>query len=403
VTVSLRYALYYAPAPGNVWAQFGADWLARADARLDHPRRYGFHATLKAPFRLKPAASLAQLLDALEQFTRAQSVLRVPRLCVARLDDFLALVPPVHEPRLDALAAQCVKRFDRFRAPLNAAELDRRRREPLTQRQEALLARWGYPQVLDEFRFHLSLTGPLQGGKPPALPPLPDAPLVIDAVTVFEDPGPPAPLRAVHRAPFGCRGRLVLVVGPSGSGKDAVIGWARERAGGDIRFARRTITRAVQPGGEPHHAVDALEFDAMLARGAFALHWRANGTRYGVGREIDGWLEEGRTVVVNGSREDLPRAAALYPQIEVVHVCASEEVLRARLAARAREDGEAIEARLARRPAVSGPVLQIENNSALPAAGARLLRFLESGGETGEAANGERPGIERRDIREANA
>jgi hypothetical protein len=128
VTVSLRYALYYAPAPGSVWAQFGADWLARADARLDHPRRYGFHATLKAPFRLKPAASLAQLLDALEQFTRAQSVLRVPRMCVARLDDFLALVPLVHEPRLDALAAQCVKRFDRFRAPLNAAELDRRRR-----------------------------------------------------------------------------------------------------------------------------------------------------------------------------------------------------------------------------------------------------------------------------------
>jgi phosphonate metabolism protein PhnN/1,5-bisphosphokinase (PRPP-forming) len=403
VTVSLRYALYYAPAPRSAWARFGEDWLARTDARLDHPRRYGFHATLKAPFRLKPETSLAQLIDELERFMRTQPALSVARMRIARLHDFLALVPLAHEPRLDALAAQCVKRFDRFRAPLSAVELDRRRREPLTQRQEALLARWGYPHVLDEFRFHLSLTGPLRGAEPPPVPPLPEAPLAIDAVTVFEDPGPPARLRAVHRACCGRRGRLVLVVGASGSGKDALIGWARERAHAQVKFARRTITRAEQPGGEPHHAVSESEFDAMLARGAFALHWRANGNRYGIGREVDAWLEEGRTVVVNGSREDLPRAAALYPQLEVVHVTAPEELLRARLQARAREDVEAITARLARRPPVPSAALEIDNGAELTAAGARLLRFLDIGGEGQDTAAGDLRGDQRRDIREANA
>jgi ribose 1,5-bisphosphokinase len=403
VTVSLRYALYFAPAPGSAWARFGEQWLAQPDARLEHPRRYGFHATLKAPFRPRPGAGLALLIDELERFARSQCAFRVPRLRVALLEDFLALVPQAPDPRLDALAAECVKRFDRMRAPLNTVELDRRRRDPLTQRQEALLARWGYPHVLDEFRFHLSLTGPLRGAAPPPAPPLPGDPLVIDAVTVFEDPGEPARLRPVHRACFGRRGRLVVVVGASGSGKDAVIGWARGHAGPHVRFARRTITRAVQADGEPHQAVDDRAFDALLAQGAFALHWRANGHRYGIGREIDGWLDEDSTVVVNGSREDLARTAALYPQTEVVHVTAPEDVLRARLAARAREDADAIEARLARRPPVAAPALEIENDAGLPAAGAALLRFLEAGGGQLHRAGVEPRDGESRDMRQGNA
>lgn len=403
MTVSLRYALYYAPAPGSAWARFGEEWLARPDARLEHPRRYGFHATLKAPFRLRPGAILSQLIEELERFARAQGAFHVARMRVALLDDFLALVPQAPDPRLDRLAAECVKRFDRLRAPLNAMELDRRRRQPLTQRQEALLARWGYPHVLDEFCFHLSLTGPLRGAEPPRAPPLPDEPLCIDAVTVFEDPGAPARLRPVHRAGFGRRGRLVLVVGASGSGKDAVIGWARERAAEHVRFARRTITRAAQPGGEPHQAVDDDEFDAMLARGAFALDWRANGHRYGIGREIDAWLDEGWTVVVNGSREHLPRAAALYPQVEVVHVVAPDELRRTRLHARAREDAGAIEARLMRQPQVTAPALEIENGGELPAAGAALLCFLVPGGEPRERAAGELRGDDRHRCQAANA
>jgi ribose 1,5-bisphosphokinase len=378
VTVSLRYALYYAPAPGSAWARFGDEWLARSDARLDQPRRYGFHATLKAPFRLRREATLAQLIEQLERFTRTQRVFRVPRLRVALLDDFLALVPHDAEPQLEALAAGCVKTFDRMRAPLNALELDRRRREPLTQRQEGLLARWGYPYVLDEFRFHMSLTGPLRGAQPPPAPTLPEEPLRIDAVTVFEDPGAPARLRPVHRAEFGLRGRLVIVVGASGSGKDSVIAWAREHAPAHVRFARRAITRPAHAGGEPHLAVDDREFDGMLARGAFALHWRANGHRYGIGREIDDWLDEGCTVVVNGSREHLPHAVSRYPRTEVVHVVAPEALRRARLEARGREDARAIEARLERRPRVTAAALEIENSGELPAAGAALLRHLVS-------------------------
>ena len=379
MTVCLRYALYFAPAPGTAWATFGEEWLSRADPLLAHPRRYGFHATLKAPFRMQGGTDLEQLVEELDRFTRTQLAFSVPRLRVACLDDFLALVPTAHEPRLDALAAQCVKRFDRWRAPLNAIELDRRRREPLTQRQEALLARWGYPHVLDEYRFHLSLTGTLRGAEPPAVPQLPEDSLRIDAVTVFEEPAPQAPLRALHRSPFARRGRLVYVVGASGSGKDSVMGWARERLPAEVVFARRTITRPPQTGGEQHFAVSDAGFHAMLERGEFAMHWRANGHRYGIGREIEAWLDEGRTVVVNGSREHLPRAAAAYPQLEVVHVIAPEDELRARLEARAREESDAIEARLARRPTVPAPALEIANAGAIERAGEPLLRFLAPG------------------------
>ncbi len=117
MTVCLRYALYYAPAPGSAWARFGGAWLAPAHPLLNHPRRYGFHATLKAPFRLHSDASIEQLVEELDAFARAQAAFSVPQMQLAHLDDFLALVPASPEPRLDALAAHCVKRFDRWRAP----------------------------------------------------------------------------------------------------------------------------------------------------------------------------------------------------------------------------------------------------------------------------------------------
>lgn len=377
--MNTRYALYYMPAPRSAWARFGADWLARPDSRLEHPRRYGFHATLKAPFRLRPYADLQDLIGRLDVFAAAQRAFTVPRLVVARLEDFVALVPATPEPRLDTLAAACVRHFDGFRAPLDAPELERRRREPLTQRQEALLARWGYPHVLEEYRFHLSLTGPLRGAPEPATPLLPNEPLCVDGVSLCEEPAPGAMFRALHRAQFARAGRLVCIVGASGSGKDALIAWVRDRHPPGVAFARRRITRPVQEGGEQHVALEDAAFDAALARGELALHWRANGHRYGIGNEIDEWLAQGLTIVVNGSREHLPQAIQAYPHIEVVHVTAPEEMLRARLAARSREDGGAIQARLARRPQVAAPALEIANAGALDAAGEQLLRFLAPG------------------------
>jgi ribose 1,5-bisphosphokinase len=373
-----RYALYYLPAPQSAWARFGADWLARPDPRLDHPRRYGFHATLKAPFRLRASTGPDELADALRAFARTQRAFSVQRLRISRLDDFLALEPERHDPRLDALAAECVKRFDPWRAPLNAAELDRRRCEALTPRQEAMLARWGYPHVLEEYRFHLSLTGPLRGAGEPPAPPLPEEPLCIDAVSLCEEPAPDAAFRVVHRASFPRAGRLVCVVGASGSGKDALIGWVRERHPPGVAFAQRRITRPAVASGEQHVALGEEDFDAHLAREEFALHWRAHGHRYGISREIDDWLDQGLTVVVNGSREHLPRALETYPQLEVVNVTAPEEMLRERLAARAREDAGAIEARLARRPAPVPVALEISNAGAIETAGERLLRFLSA-------------------------
>lgn len=177
------------------------------------------------------------------------------------------------------------------------------------------------------------------------------------------------------------QGRLFYIVGPSGSGKDSLIDFARTRVPPRVRFAKRTITRPDSPGGEAHVAVTPEEFDALLASGAFAMHWRANGHAYGIGREIGDWLVEGRTVVVNGSRAHLPEALRGFPDMTVVSVTASPGTLRERLAVRAREDAQAIEARLARAVAFKLPpgiaAYEIFNDSEIAHAGHRLLELLD--------------------------
>ena len=311
--VTARYALYLAPAPGSVWARFGSQWLAGEAEFLEQPRRYGFHATLKAPFRLAPGASLARLLAELERFCAARRAFVLPRLRAKRIADFLALVPDSPDARVDRLAADCVVHFERYRAPLEEMELVRRRRTPLTARQGALLERWGYPYVLEEFRCHFSLTGPLRGAAPQP-PPLPDEAMPVDAVSVFEEPAPGAAFRLAYRAPLCASGRLIYLAGPSGAGKDSLLAWLGQRAPDDVVVARRTITRPAALAGEQHAAVTPAQFDAMLERGAFALHWRSNGHAYGIGREILEALARGKTVLVNGSREFLPHARAVFPR-----------------------------------------------------------------------------------------
>lgn len=177
-------------------------------------------------------------------------------------------------------------------------------------------------------------------------------------------------------------GRLVYIVGPSGSGKDSVIAYARAHlpAQANVVFARRTVTRPAAAGGEGHHPVTAAEFDALRRSGAFAMHWRANGHCYGIGRELLDWLDAGRTVVVSGSRAHLPCTRADFPAIEVVHVWASPPLLRERLLARGREDAAGVERRLERGARFALPeaatALRIANDGALERAGEQLLRFL---------------------------
>ena len=170
-----RFAIYYVPPKGAL-AAFGSNWLGwdveegtpscqpdvpgLRDITMT-PRKYGFHGTLKPPFRLKDSMTELDLRGAIE--TLAGSL--KPALCegleLKALGHFLALTPYGETDGLQRVAAACVADLDALRAAPNAAELARRRAAGLSPRQEALLMEWGYPYVMEEFRFHLTLSGRL--------------------------------------------------------------------------------------------------------------------------------------------------------------------------------------------------------------------------------------------------
>lgn len=172
-----RYAVYYTPAPESALATFGAAWLgwdsatgqvvAHPDMGVDvaavteTPRKYGFHGTMKPPFRLASGQSVDALDAALAALCADAAPVTLSGLKCAALGRFLALVPDGDTHALDALAAQVVRDLDRFRAPLTEDDLARRRQRRLTAAQEAMLTRWGYPHVMEQFRFHMTLTGRL--------------------------------------------------------------------------------------------------------------------------------------------------------------------------------------------------------------------------------------------------
>ena len=176
-------------------------------------------------------------------------------------------------------------------------------------------------------------------------------------------------------------GRLVLVVGPSGAGKDSLINSAREtfRQDGGVVFARRIVTRTADPDLEDHDTIDEAGFAALLAEGGFALSWRAHGLAYGLPGLIDAAIVEGRTVVANVSRAAIPEARQKYADLRVVHVTASPERLRERLTARGRESAADVEKRIARAAeiAVEGPdVVTIDNSGRIEDARAAFLAAI---------------------------
>jgi ribose 1,5-bisphosphokinase len=187
-------------------------------------------------------------------------------------------------------------------------------------------------------------------------------------------------LNAVELAPRPMRARLIYVVGPSGAGKDTLLGFARERlAGSWVMFAHRYITRAPDAGAENHIALTPEEFARRAQQGLFALEWQSHQMRYGVGIEIDAWLAAGCTVVVNGSRAYLSEARERYPSLQPVLVDAAPEVRAMRLSSRGRETAEQVRARLVRQPSFdfpSGDVIRIENSGLLADAGAALIDVL---------------------------
>lgn len=174
-----RFAVYYVPPRDSDLARFGAAWLGwdidgaepvdqpdipGLEPITRQPRRYGFHGTLRAPFRLAEGVSAAAVAAKLDELTEVCAPAQGGGLELARIGGFLALVPVSGGSGPDGIgriAAACLRATDPLRAPPGAQELARRRRARLSPRQEALLQRWGYPYVLDQFRFHLTLTGPL--------------------------------------------------------------------------------------------------------------------------------------------------------------------------------------------------------------------------------------------------
>ncbi len=177
-------------------------------------------------------------------------------------------------------------------------------------------------------------------------------------------------------------GRLVLVTGPSGVGKDSLLDGARAVLAGrqDYVFPRRYVTRAAGLGGEDYVAVSEAEFAAMAARGDFALHWPAHGLHYGIPVSIDADLAAGRQVVVNVSRAVIDQARAKYPNLLVLAINASTDVLRARLQQRGRETAAEIEERLQRAAAyrLQGPdVVTLNNDGPLAEGIAAVVALLE--------------------------
>jgi putative phosphonate metabolism protein len=224
-----RYAIYFAPAHGSPWWAFGAHWLGR-DERDDtalvqpalaqmapdelqeitaQPRRYGFHATLKAPFTLSGGHTQDDLATRMQALAARLKPVALGSMQAAMLGDFVALVPASVPDALVALAAACVTDLDDLRAPLSAADLLRRRVEHLNAREQALLQLYGYPHVLERFRFHHTLSGPvalpvaqrlLQAAAAPVAQLNATAPLVLDRLCLFVEAAPGQPFRRIADA-----------------------------------------------------------------------------------------------------------------------------------------------------------------------------------------------------------
>ena len=178
------------------------------------------------------------------------------------------------------------------------------------------------------------------------------------------------------------RGTLVLVVGPSGVGKDSLIAYCRsrlERHG--VVFPRRTITRAAGDAFEEHDSLSEDEFELRAQNGGFALSWRAHGLGYGIPLAAADQLAFGRSVVVNVSRAVIGEARRRFSPMMVVAVTVPASVLVERLKARGRESDDNIRERLLRAEAypVTGPdVVTIDNSREIAAGGDALVRLVES-------------------------
>jgi putative phosphonate metabolism protein len=227
-----RYAIYFVPAAETPLYQAGAALLGYDvysgrrlpfpgglalggdawSALTSEPRVYGFHATLKAPFRLAPGRSAEELAAHLAIFAATRKPVTIMP-AVRTISRFAALVPGEVSAALDRLAADCVRDFDGFRAPLSNGERAKRLAAPLSARHRENLERWGYPYVFQDFRFHMTLTGPIAPAAQDAvlaclrdrLGAVEGRPLLVDRVALLCQPDRDTPFHHVASAPLAAR------------------------------------------------------------------------------------------------------------------------------------------------------------------------------------------------------
>lgn len=225
-----RYAIYFVPAQQTPLAAFGAlaigyDVAAGAEvpfhdnevfralgpeAWTRSPARYGFHATLKAPFELAEGATEEGLVQAVSDLACSIAPTDLGTLAVTELGGFIALTPQGDTCDVDSLAPICVETFELYRAPLRPADRDRRLVTGLTDRQADYLNRWGYPYVFEEFRFHMTLSGRIEDAalrmhvraSLAALYSSVDAPHLIDALTICRQPDRDSRFAVLSRHPL---------------------------------------------------------------------------------------------------------------------------------------------------------------------------------------------------------
>lgn len=223
-----RYAIYYICPPGPL-ADFGAAWLGwdvETGAEVAHPevaglpapvaeitatpRKYGFHGTIKPPFRLAGGRSAEALVEEATALCARLAPVTLDALALSPLGHFLALTPRGDASALATLAAACVEGLDDFRAPAGEAELARRRSRGLSPRQEENLRTWGYPYVMEDFRFHMTLSGRLSpealeataAALEPVIPPLVPVPYPITEMALVGAEADDR-FRLIKRLPLG--------------------------------------------------------------------------------------------------------------------------------------------------------------------------------------------------------
>jgi ribose 1,5-bisphosphokinase len=359
-----RYALYFAPRLDSPWWKAGCQWLGRDaadDAEAGQPmmqpeidglprlslakltsdaRRYGFHATLKAPFRLQGGFTETHLTAMAEAFCAVQKPLFVPDVEVGMMGNALALRATGDSHLIDELALRCVQYFDPLRAAPTAEEQRKYRSRGLSAREEELLQRWGYPYTEDRFRFHMSLSddlAELDAGSVAAMRAAAQAhfaharatePLGIDGLTIFREIERGTPFQVWKRFAFSPKarrsslpraGRLYYFVGAQGVRREVLLRWVRKHmpTDGDIVFAQHTITRPAQ-ACESHEPVNEATFWQLASDGHFAMIWQADGLCYGIRRGIEVDLRIGRDVVVNGAPEYVEPLRRKFPEAQVI-------------------------------------------------------------------------------------